>query len=108
MTLGAGGLMLELLCDTTTLLLPGRREGIEAAWCGLKRYPLLEGCRGRPKGDIPAAIDAITRIAPFVQKPLGRVVFMDEDQIVESGSCQETLCDPKHARTRAFVSAVMK
>lgn len=82
MTLGAGGVLVELLRDTTTLLLPATREDIEAAVRGLKLYPLLNGYRGRHKADVAAAIDAITRIAQFVQKHAGEIEELDINPLI--------------------------
>ena len=61
MTIGSGGVLVELLKDSATLLLPATRDDIEAALRGLKLFPLLDGFRGRPKADLDAAIDAILR-----------------------------------------------
>ena len=55
MTIGSGGVLVELLKDTATLLLPATRADIEAALRGLKLFPLLDGYRGRPKADLAAA-----------------------------------------------------
>ena len=65
MTVGSGGVLVELLKDSATLLLPASRDEIEAALRGLKLFPLLDGFRGRPKADLDAAIDAILGIAGF-------------------------------------------
>ena len=56
MTLGTGGVLVELLKDSATLLLPSSRAEIECALRGLKMFPLLDGFRGRPKADLDAAI----------------------------------------------------
>ena len=65
MTVGSGGVLVELLKDSATLLLPASRDDVEAALRGLKLFPLLDGFRGRPKADLDAAIDAILGIAAF-------------------------------------------
>lgn len=65
MTLGSGGVLVELLADTATLLLPARRDEIEAALRSLKLFPLLDGYRGRPRADLHAGIEAIAGIAGF-------------------------------------------
>jgi acyl-CoA synthetase (NDP forming) len=65
MTVGSGGVLVELLKDSKTLLLPPSRVEIEGALRGLKLFPLLNGYRGRPKADLDAAIDAIAAIADF-------------------------------------------
>ncbi len=68
MTIGSGGVLVELLKDSATLLLPATLADIEAALRGLKLFPLLDGYRGRPKADIVAAIDAISGIAAFAAR----------------------------------------
>ena len=65
MTIGSGGVLVELLKDSATLLLPATRADIEAALRGLKLFPLLDGFRGRPKADLDATVDAIPGIADF-------------------------------------------
>ena len=66
MTVGSGGVMVELLKDSATLLLPATRDDIEAALRGLKLFPLLDGFRGRPKSDLRAAIETILALSKFV------------------------------------------
>ncbi|MDA9535759.1 acyl-CoA synthetase [Bradyrhizobium sp. CCBAU 21362] len=68
MTLGTGGVLVELLRDSVTLLLPATRQDIEAALASLKLHPLLKGYRGRPKADLATTIDTIASIAAFVQQ----------------------------------------
>lgn len=65
MTVGSGGVLVELLKDSATLLLPATAGDIEAALRSLKMFPLLDGYRGRPKADLAAAVAAIGRIADF-------------------------------------------
>jgi acyl-CoA synthetase (NDP forming) len=66
MTLGSGGVLVELLKDSATLLLPASHTEIETALRGLKLFPLLDGYRGRARADLAAAVDAIAGIADFV------------------------------------------
>ena len=75
MTLGSGGVLVELLRDTVTLPLPATRPEIEAALAALKCAPLLTGFRGRPKADIAAAVDAIEAVQ--------RVALADAATLVE-------------------------
>ncbi|MGX5802999.1 acetate--CoA ligase family protein [Bradyrhizobium sp. Arg314] len=82
MTLGTGGVLVELLRDSVTLMLPATRDDIEAALRGLKLYPLLEGYRGRPKADVAAAIDAIAGIADFVQKNEVEIEELDINPLI--------------------------
>ncbi|TGQ02140.1 MULTISPECIES: acetate--CoA ligase family protein [unclassified Mesorhizobium] len=82
MTLGTGGVLVELLRDSVTLMLPATRDDIEAALRGLKLFPLLEGYRGRPKADVAAAIDAIAGIAGFVQENAGEIEELDINPLI--------------------------
>ncbi|TIQ44001.1 MAG: acetate--CoA ligase family protein, partial [Mesorhizobium sp.] len=82
MTLGTGGVLVELLRDSVTLMLPATRDDIEAALRGLKLFPLLEGYRGRPKADVAAAIEAIAGIAAFVQENAGEIEELDINPLI--------------------------
>ncbi len=62
LTVGAGGVLAELLDDTATLLLPSPDTEIEDALRSLRMWPLLAGHRARPPGAVGAAIAAITRV----------------------------------------------
>ncbi|MER8576908.1 acetate--CoA ligase family protein [Mesorhizobium sp. M1374] len=65
LTVGMGGTEAELLRDTATILLPASRATIAEAVRSLKLYKLLDGWRGRPQGDVEAAVDAIQKLAQF-------------------------------------------
>ncbi len=65
MTVGSGGVMVELMKDSATLLLPSSREDIETSLRSLKLFPLLDGFRGRAKADVGAAVAVILGIADF-------------------------------------------
>ncbi|WP_316398936.1 acetate--CoA ligase family protein [Bradyrhizobium sp. 33ap4] len=82
MTLGSGGVLVELLRDSVTLMLPATRDDIEAALRALKLYPLLEGYRGRPRADVQGAIDAIAGIAEFVQRNAGEIEELDINPLI--------------------------
>ncbi len=43
----------------------------------------------------------------FAQKVASRVVFMDDGEILEVGTPDEILTNPKHPRTRDFVSKII-
>ncbi len=58
LTIGFGGVSAELLADTQTLICPVDATEIEAALRRLRLFPLLDGYRGRVRGDIVAVIDA--------------------------------------------------
>ena len=65
LTLGAGGVLVELVRDSVTLLLPTHADAVREALAGLRCAPLLRGHRGRPAGDVDAAVAAVLAIARF-------------------------------------------
>ncbi|MDD9961641.1 MAG: acetate--CoA ligase family protein [Gammaproteobacteria bacterium] len=65
LTLGSGGVLVELLGDSVTLLLPVNEAEVRSALAALRCAPLLAGHRGQPPADIDAAVAAIIRIADF-------------------------------------------
>jgi acyl-CoA synthetase (NDP forming) len=67
MTIGAGGVLVELLGDAASLLLPATEEEIRRAILSLKTAPLLQGFRGRPRGDLDAAIAAAVAAARYAE-----------------------------------------
>ena len=48
----------------------------------------------------------VTHEIGFARDVADRVIFMDEGQVVESGTPEEVLRNPRHDRTRAFLSRV--
>jgi acetyl-CoA synthetase len=66
LVIGAGGELVEVLDDTCSLLLPLSRQEARRALLGLRCAPLFRGYRGRPAGDVEAAVDAIMQIAGWV------------------------------------------
>ncbi len=63
MTLASGGVLVELLRDAVTLLLPATRDDLAAALAKLRSAPLLDGYRGKPGADKQALIDALQRLS---------------------------------------------
>ncbi len=66
LTLGAGGIWVEVLQDTATLLIPAQRREVQDALAGLKVAPLFNGYRGKPAGDMRAAVDVVMRVQDLV------------------------------------------
>ncbi len=65
LVLASGGVLVELVSDATTLLLPADVSEIEAALGRLKVARLLAGYRGRPPGDRAALVAALQALARF-------------------------------------------
>jgi len=66
MTLASGGVLIELIEDAVTILLPASRSEFEAALDRLRVSRLMKGYRGRPAADRGAVIDALARLASHV------------------------------------------
>ena len=65
MTLGSGGILVELVGDTCSLLLPTHPDEISAALQDLRVSHLLDGFRGKPAADRAALAAALSRLADF-------------------------------------------
>ncbi len=66
LTLGSGGVMAEVLADTSTLMIPAGRHDMRKALASLRCAPLLAGFRGRPPTNIDSILDAIEAIQAYV------------------------------------------
>jgi acyl-CoA synthetase (NDP forming) len=64
---GGGGVFVELLQDSSVLILPVSREDIRQALSNLKVFKLLEGYRGGLKGDIEAVIDSVMSVIELIR-----------------------------------------
>ena len=64
--IGSGGVLVELLQDSCSLLLPLKRKDILDRLSKLKVYPILQGYRGKSGGDIEAIIDSVLSIAELI------------------------------------------
>jgi len=67
LTLAIGGVTVELMQDTATLILPAARYDLETALRGLKLAPLILGYRGRPAANLAHTLDAIEALCAVVQ-----------------------------------------
>ena len=65
LTIGAGGVLTELLQDTQSLLLPVADKEIEGALRKLRIWPLLSGYRNSPGADIQALITTVQALAAY-------------------------------------------
>lgn len=82
LVIGAGGVLVELLRDSKSLLLPASREEIRTALMGLRSAALLTGFRGRAEADIEAAVDAIEAIAHFTRENFDCIAELDVNPLL--------------------------
>jgi acyl-CoA synthetase (NDP forming) len=74
---GGGGILVELMKDSRSLLLPVDREQVMSALGKLQCAQLFHGFRGRPRCDLNAAVDAILAIARWVENDPSSIVELD-------------------------------
>jgi len=65
LTIGAGGVMTELLEDSASLIIPSSREDISNAVLKLKIAKILTGYRGKPSADMEAILDAVEVVQAY-------------------------------------------
>jgi len=82
LTIGAGGVLAELLRDTATLMIPATRGAVAAALDGLRVATLLRGYRGGPVADRPALIDAVMAAQAFAVAEADRLVEMEINPLI--------------------------
>ena len=82
LTIGAGGVMTELLADTVSLVLPITEPQLEQALTQLKLYPVLTGYRGQAGANTQALIDAIMAIAKAAQAQADRLLSLDVNPLL--------------------------
>jgi len=74
---GSGGILVELLKDSASLLLPTNKAIVMRAFEGLRSAPLFQGFRGSARADLSAAADAVLAIASLVERDPSRIVELD-------------------------------
>ncbi len=82
LTVGAGGILVELLQDAQTLLFPVARDEVLQALQSLKSWPLLAGFRGKAAGDVDALVDAVLAIAAYAQAHAHTLLELDVNPVL--------------------------
>jgi len=75
--IGGGGVLVEMMKDSASLLIPTSREQVLHALGQLKCAPLLTGFRGLPPADLNAAADVILSVAGMVEKDPTAIIELD-------------------------------
>ncbi len=66
LTMGVGGILVEVMADTRSLLLPASAAEVVAALEGLAIWPILAGHRGRRAADLDAIIKVVESLRSLV------------------------------------------
>ncbi len=82
LTLGSGGVLVELLQDSRTLLFPVTPGDVRSALMDLKCWPLLCGFRGKAPGDIAALESSVMSVVAYAEANASTVIEIDVNPIL--------------------------
>ena len=66
--IGSGGVLVELFKESIPLLFPVNRKDVSLALSKLKAFPLINGYRGNPQGDVEMIIDCVMATVKLVSE----------------------------------------
>ncbi len=92
LTIGAGGVLTEILNDVATLTLPTSIRSIENALSSLKIRKLFSGYRGQPATDMNELVYSIQKIAQFIENNSDSIVELDINPLA-AGPTQTMVLD---------------
>ncbi|MDX6318653.1 MAG: hypothetical protein QOD35_2053 [Nocardioidaceae bacterium] len=81
LTIGAGGLLVELVDDTVTLLLPATSDDVRDALRSLAVWPLLNGFRGR-SGDLEGVVEAVSAVVEYATSYPDRLMEVEVNPLL--------------------------
>jgi acetyl-CoA synthetase len=82
LTIGAGGVLTEILQDTVSFIVPTSADDIRTALPRLKSYPLLTGFRGKPAASIDDLINAVMALQSYVVAHADRIEEVEINPII--------------------------
>ncbi|WP_247255651.1 acetate--CoA ligase family protein [Pseudomonas moorei] len=82
LVIGAGGILVELLKDSRSLLLPTTDGAIRQALLSLRSAALLQGFRGREAADLDALVAAIRAVADYACENAGQLLELDVNPLL--------------------------
>ena len=86
-TIGAGGILAELMQDTASILMPASRDYIKLTLNRLKIAKVLNGYRNQPAGDIDSLLDAIEAIQSYVLANLYTIEEVEVNPLIITQTC---------------------
>jgi acyl-CoA synthetase (NDP forming) len=82
LVIGAGGILVELLKDSRSLLLPTTDGAIRKAVSSLRSASLLQGFRGREAADLDSLVAAIRAVADYACENAGQLLELDVNPLL--------------------------
>jgi acetyl-CoA synthetase len=92
---GGGGILVEIMKDSASLLIPTTREQVLHALDQLKCAPLLKGFRGAPPADLNAAADVILAVAGMIENDPSSIIELAVGRR-SGGVCGRCAHQPEH------------
>ena len=88
LTIGSGGILVDLIGDVSTIMLPTHSGEIREAIKHLKVFKLLDGFRGKPKVKLDVVVDSIMKLVIFAEENINLIseieinpMFVYEDSV---------------------------
>ncbi len=82
LTVGAGGILTELVGDSRTLLIPSEEDDIRAAILDLKVAAFFEGFRGKPAASLDAVTIAVMCVQSFAMHHADEILELDVNPLI--------------------------
>ncbi len=87
LVIASGGVLVELLADSVTLLLPTSDEHIRNAISSLKCFKLLQGFRGKPAANLDVVVSTIQSLTAFAEANQTSLLEMDINPLMVKRDC---------------------
>jgi acyl-CoA synthetase (NDP forming) len=82
LTLGAGGILTELLNDSASLVMPVTRSEVKHAISSIKINSVLQGYRGSPAVNINTVVEAVMSVQNYVEANIDLIVELDINPLI--------------------------
>jgi hypothetical protein len=82
LSVGTGGIFVEILADVRLLALPTSAAAVRRALGALRGAPLLRGARGRPAADLDAVVRSALGLAALAEDLGEQVLAIDLNPLV--------------------------
>ena len=82
LTMGAGGILTELLNDSSSLVMPVTRSDVKHALSKTKINQILQGYRGAAAANINSIVDAVMSVQKYVEANKDSIVELDINPLI--------------------------
>jgi acyl-CoA synthetase (NDP forming) len=82
LVIGSGGVLVELVADSSSLLLPVTRDAVRNALDSLAVSKLINAYRGGVQGDTDALVDAVMSVAAYAEEHWSTLLELDVNPLM--------------------------